>query len=128
MTEHEWLACTDPRALLKASSGRVTDRKRRLLVCACGRRVWDLLLDDRSQQAVEVAERYADGSADEAALAAARRQANAAYQRARKQRGPLAFRHCGAAHLALQATAQRVRFDPRDNEFLRGAEERKEKT
>jgi hypothetical protein len=128
MTETEWLACTEPRALLKAASGKVSARKLRLLVCACCRRVWDLLLDDRSKEAVEVSEQYADGTADDAALASARRNANAAYQRARKQHGPQAFRHFGAAHLALQATAQRVRFDPHDNEFLQGAAERKDKT
>jgi hypothetical protein len=39
-----------------------------------------LLSDDRSRQAVELAERYADGSADDAALAAAQRQADAALE------------------------------------------------
>jgi hypothetical protein len=128
MTEAEWLSCTDPRPLLDELAGRSSSRKRRLLVCACCRRVWDLLTDPRSKQAVELAERYADGLARRAALVKGQREAHAAYQRARKSHGPDSFRHFGAAHLALQATALRVRFDPRDNEFLRGAKERKEKT
>jgi hypothetical protein len=128
MTEAEWLACADPRKMLDELPGRVSSRKLRLLVCACCRRVWDLLADPRSQQAVELAERYADGLVGRDALVAGQRAAHAAYQRARKQRGPESFRHFGAAHLALQATALKVRFDPRDNEFLRGARERKEKT
>jgi hypothetical protein len=128
MTEAEWLVCTDPRPMLGELPGRVSSRKLRLLVCACCRRVWDLLTDPRSRQAVELAERYADGLVGQAALVDGQRAAHAAYQRARKQRGPGSFPHFGAAHLALQATALKVRFDPRDNEFLRGAEERKDKT
>jgi hypothetical protein len=59
---------------------------------------------------------------------AAQRLAQAAYQRSRKQHGPEAFRLFGAAHLAALATARRPRFDPRTDEFLRGAKERKYKT
>jgi hypothetical protein len=128
MTEAEWLVGTDPRPLLDELPGRRSSRKLRLLVCACCRRVWELLTDLRSQQAVELAERYADGLAKRATLVAGQRGAHAAYQRARTARGPHAFRQFGAAHLALQATALRVRFDPRDHEFLRGAKQRKEKT
>ncbi len=130
MTEAEWLACTDSRPLLKEVSRKISDRKMRLLICACCRRVWDLLTDNRSREAVEVAEQYADGSANRADLIAGRRKADAAYQWARKQHGPAAFRLFCAAHLALQATstAEKVRFDPREDEFLRGAKERKEKT
>ena len=131
MTEAEWLGCDDPLEMLHCLRGRgpVSDRKERLFACMC-RRVWDLLVDDRSREAVEVAERYADGSANRDDLIVVQRKADAAYQRARKQHGPAAFRLCCAAHMALQATstAKKVRFDPRENEFLRGAKERKEKT
>jgi hypothetical protein len=127
MDEATWLSGADPRQMLLFLRGRVSERKMRLLICACCRRVWDLLGDDRSRRAVEVAERYADGLADGTELLGAKREANAAYLRARKQSGPAAFRLCGAAHLALQAVAQKPRFDPREDEFLRGAKERKEK-
>jgi hypothetical protein len=130
MNEQEWLVCTDPKPMLGFVRKQTSDRKLRLLICACCRRVWDLLADDRSREAVEVAERYADGSANRDDLIAVRRKADVAYQWARKQHGPTAFRLCCAAHLALQATstAKKVRFDPRENEFLRGAKERKDKT
>jgi hypothetical protein len=41
----------------------VSDRKRRLLACACFRSVWNEL-DDACRRAVEVGELYADGLAD----------------------------------------------------------------
>src|SRR4051812_17679097 len=82
MREWEWLACTDPDALLEflRTAGKATDRKLRLFTCACLRRIRHLLPDERSRTAIEVAERFADGqvtrenleTAFKAALAAAR--------------------------------------------------------
>jgi hypothetical protein len=83
MTEQEWLTSTDPVVMLDALqapvlSGQVgltvpgkvgelayypSDRQLRLFACGCCRLAWEQLADPRSRQAVEVAERYADGEA-----------------------------------------------------------------
>jgi hypothetical protein len=63
--KHEWLRWTATRP------GVFSDSILRKLACrfiretplSDGRRVWDLLKDERSRRAVEVAERYADGNA-----------------------------------------------------------------
>jgi hypothetical protein len=65
MTETEWVACTDPRKMLEFLWGNATARKARLFTVACCRRIWHLMRDRRSQRAVEVAERYADGQVSE---------------------------------------------------------------
>jgi hypothetical protein len=85
MTEEEWLACTDPAAMLKFLHGRVSDRKLRLFACACCRRAWPLTAGATGPQAqavarawgaVEVAEGFADGAATAEALAEACRGAD----------------------------------------------------
>jgi hypothetical protein len=61
MTEAEWLVCTDPSPMLDYMRSKASDRKLRLFACACCRHVWDWLMDERSRQAIEAAEQYADG-------------------------------------------------------------------
>ncbi|MBY0231004.1 MAG: hypothetical protein K2W96_17090 [Gemmataceae bacterium] len=61
MTESEWLASADPYPMLPLVLDGGTSRKSRLFACACVRRIWHLLDDPRSREAVEAAERFADG-------------------------------------------------------------------
>jgi hypothetical protein len=73
MTEDEWLGCTDPIPLLQwlLSTREVSDRKLRLFGVACCRRAWDVLQYGTGRDAVEVAERFADGRASLRSLQAA---------------------------------------------------------
>ncbi|QEL20874.1 hypothetical protein [Limnoglobus roseus] len=62
MTEAEWLAFVDPYRALEslAESDLLTDRKQRLIDCACVRRVPNLFDIDCCARAVLAAERFAD--------------------------------------------------------------------
>ncbi len=92
MTEAEWLACSDPEIMLsflRVGSGRAKlrrhlsrpacERKLRLFIVACCRRIWPLISDPRSRQAVEKSEQFADGLTDEAMLNTAHQEAVATY-------------------------------------------------
>jgi hypothetical protein len=61
-THAQWLACKDPNPLLTvlARYGPPSSRKARLYACTAARRTWQLL-DNYFRQALEAAERYADG-------------------------------------------------------------------
>jgi hypothetical protein len=63
MTEVEWLKSNDPEGMIAALGRKASKRKRRLFGCACCRRIWPLLTDERSRTAVTVAEGFADGLA-----------------------------------------------------------------
>jgi hypothetical protein len=70
MTEAEWLSCPYPSRLIAGKRGwQRSTRKLRLLTCACYRRIWHLLTA-ASRNAVETAERHADGAATNAELQA----------------------------------------------------------
>jgi hypothetical protein len=75
MMESEWLQCTDPVRMLQLFCGRTGERKMRLFACACARSVWTSLSDECCRQAVEVAERFADGLATGEELAEAGKRA-----------------------------------------------------
>ena len=88
MTEAEWTACTNPESMLEFLRGKVSDRKLRLFACACCRRIWHFLLDERSRNAIEFTERHVDCHMDTVALAKARNEAHSAaaelHQRVRR--------------------------------------------
>jgi hypothetical protein len=63
MTEADWRATTDVPALLRWAAPRGTRRQLRLYLCGGCRAVWHLLYDPTSREAVEVAERAAEGQA-----------------------------------------------------------------
>src|SRR4051794_6773845 len=80
MTEAEWLVCQNTQQMLQHLRGKVADRKMRLFVCACCRRVWHLL-KEAGRRAVETTERRADGAVDRGELA---RVDHLAYEEARQ--------------------------------------------
>jgi hypothetical protein len=75
MTKEEWLACTDPKAMLDFLGDSASDGKLRLFAVACCRRIWPLVADTKSRQAVEISEQYADDRASDEELEAASKDA-----------------------------------------------------
>ncbi len=63
LTEAEWQTSADPVAMLTGLPTELGERPARLFAIACCRRIWHRLSDERSRQAIEVAERYAEGRA-----------------------------------------------------------------
>jgi hypothetical protein len=78
-----WLkTCTDLRQAIETAkpewiiwavrlSGVLSDRDQRLFACWCVRQIWNAMTDDRSKNAVEVAERFARKKATRDELSAA---------------------------------------------------------
>ncbi len=130
-----WLASQNPEYMLWALDhlGVKNDRAYRLFACWCvrntplsdGRKVWDLLADERSRTAVEVAERFVDGQATEEEMAAAWDAASsaasaaasaAAWDAARAAAGAAAraaswAAACAAARAAASAAARAAQAD-----------------
>src|SRR6266511_949399 len=71
MTEAEWLAAPDPGPMLDYLLRPASPRKLRLFAAACCRRVEHLLLTAEGRGAVDVAERNADGQAEQGEVTAA---------------------------------------------------------
>lgn len=108
MDEKRWLTSGDPTEMLGwlYRTRRVSERKARLLVCAVTRSMWGQLTDGRSRRAVEVAERFADGAAEEGERLAAARAAEHATWDLGGGSAP------DAAHLACLAVDPGVGVDP----------------
>ena len=121
MNESDWLACSDPTPMLRFLQERgISERKSRLLACACCRDIWVLLPDPRSRSAVEVAERFADDEATRRELWTAKRDAvsatgiaaNAAYWAASaKPSGPLLNAFDAASDAYARAMVGEARRD-----------------
>src|SRR5262245_44173092 len=86
MTAEEWDTADDMYLMwpiLTASRSRdavqMRKRKFRLMACAHCRDTWELLTDERSKRAIEVAERFADGLATAGELEEKKTQAWLAY-------------------------------------------------
>ena len=75
MNELEWLAGADPLAMLDYLAGGASPRKLRLFACACVRRFWSDLSYPVPRDAVNLAERFAEGTATPEEVEAMRGQA-----------------------------------------------------
>ena len=80
MTEGEWLTSAEPQVMLGFLRGGSSERKHRLFAVACCRRIWDLLTDERSRKAVELAEDAADHPIPPHTLDAASGEAEEAFE------------------------------------------------
>lgn len=86
MMADEWLECDDAQDMLCSLEGRKpSSRKLRLFATACCRLLMPLLTDERSRRVVEVAERYAEGMANDEELADARESARLVVQERQEQ-------------------------------------------
>jgi hypothetical protein len=79
MTEHEWLTPSDPHALYIQVKEHLSEEQLRDYACKCCRRIWHLLVDDRSRSAVEVAEKFVASTATNDELNTAHKNAINAY-------------------------------------------------
>lgn len=61
MTETEWLTCDEWRPMVDFLAGKISPRKAMFYLAGGLRCIWNLLFDDTSRAAVEMAERAADG-------------------------------------------------------------------
>jgi hypothetical protein len=63
MNETEWLRCTDLERMLAHLGNGISERKCRLYAIACCHRLWGNIRSPRVRAAIEVIERWADGTA-----------------------------------------------------------------
>jgi hypothetical protein len=87
MCELAWQDSDNPQAMLGLLPKGCSKRKLRLMAVACCRWVWPLLNDERSRNAVETAERFADNLASEIEADAAKAYAAGAIPRRNLTRG-----------------------------------------
>lgn len=78
MTEADWNTCRDPRRLLQHLSDDARQSDLNLFGCACCRRIWSLMTDERLRRGVEARERYEEKVASKDEMEAAERDARIA--------------------------------------------------
>jgi hypothetical protein len=61
MDEADWLESVESEAMLAQIFKTASEQQVRLFACACCRRIWHLLLDERSRQAIVATEAFARG-------------------------------------------------------------------
>lgn len=84
MTEEEWATTTDPRAFDIPRDA--TQRKLRLFLVACCRRIFHLIPEGAGRTALEIAEAYADNLASDRTRQKAQREAAAELTRRKRER------------------------------------------
>jgi hypothetical protein len=102
MTEAEWLECTDPRPMLEFLAGRSL-RRERLFGCALCQGVRHLLKDRRAEQALEMAERFADSPVDPREWKRARALVNASLRDCDLSRRPTYYARCAVKHVTWES-------------------------
>lgn len=102
MTESEWNGCVDPAFMYDLLRRTVTERKLRLIACACCRRVQHLVRGFSTAIILDLAERMADGQAGEEEVAEIRNH-NWAYTRE-----PCSPHHSSNPSLAVRDLAARA--------------------
>ena len=112
MTEEEWLASTDPKPMLEGLRGQVSGRKLRLFAIACCRRVGHHISIANRLQAIEDAERFAEGMCSEDELSAS---CYRGWTGSTIRNHPIAFDADDYANAAAGDTAQPVAFEAADS-------------
>jgi hypothetical protein len=111
MTEAQWLACDNPAQMLKLVRDGTSERRLRLFACACCRRIWYLLADERSRIGVEVAERLAEGLVPRDELEEVAGEASAVFYEASEKSDSLSN---SGFHRMVAAAAAADALDERD--------------
>jgi hypothetical protein len=111
MNESTWLTSGAPELLIRHIAEIGSVRKHRLFAIACCRRIWSHIPDPRSKDAVEVADRFADGRATGNELDLARRAAEQAEREHASQinddASDLRYFGTNSCHLAVGTDAGR---------------------
>ena len=119
MTENEWLTCSDPTIMLEflQESGQGNNEQFRLFAVECCYRVWNLIKDNRSHDAVSLAEKYAHGHANDSELFAPAIAANEAGHPSRGNLFASDLSARTAAHLTNYAPNTLVTFTQSPGRF-----------